>query len=40
MQEQEFPVSQNSNLIDKVEKEKEIIALYKFKRNFYFTNDF
>ena len=34
MQEQEFPVSQNSNLIDKVEKEKEIIALINSKGTF------
>ena len=34
MQEQEFPVSQNNNLVDKVEKEKEIIALINSKGTF------
>ena len=34
MQEQEFPVNQNNNLIDKVEKEKEIIALINSKGTF------
>ena len=34
MQAQEFPVSQNNNLVDKVEKEKEIIALINSKGTF------
>ena len=34
MQEQEFPVNQNNNLVDKVEKEKEIIALINSKGTF------
>lgn len=34
MQEQEFPLSQDNNLVDKVEKEKEIIALINSKGTF------
>ena len=34
MQEQEFPVSQNNNIVEKIEKEKEIIVLINSKGTF------
>ena len=34
MQEQEFPLSQDSNLVEKIEKEREIIALINSKGSF------
>ena len=34
MQEQEFPLSQNNNLVNEIEKEKEIIALINSKGTF------
>ena len=34
MQEQEFPLSQENNIVEKIEKEKEIIALINSKGTF------